>query len=65
MKIRNVRHKELKRFMETGSASGLPADATAKLRLMLSFLQAMAVEDELRSLPIWKPHQLTGNRQGT
>ena len=64
MKIRNVRHKGLKRFMETGNASGLPSDATPKLRLMLSFLQAMAAEDELRSLPIWKPHQLTGDRKG-
>ena len=65
MKIRNVRHKGLKRLMETGSASGLPADAAPKIRLILTFLQAMAAEDELRTLPVWKPHQLTGDRKGT
>lgn len=32
---------------------------------MVSFLQAMAAEDELRTLPVWKPHLMTGRRQGT
>jgi len=25
----------------------------------------MGAEDELRTLPVWKPHQLTGDRKGT
>jgi len=25
----------------------------------------MVVEEELRTLPVWKPHQLTGERKGT
>ena len=25
----------------------------------------MGTEDELRTLPVWKPHQLTGDRKGT
>jgi toxin HigB-1 len=65
MKIRNVRHKGLRRFMETGSASGLPAAAAVKIRDMLSFLQDMAMADELRTVPSWKAHQLTGDRKGT
>jgi proteic killer suppression protein len=65
MKIRNVRHKGLRRFMETGSASGLPAAAAVKIRDMLSFLQDMATADELRTVPSWKAHQLTGDRKGT
>jgi proteic killer suppression protein len=51
--------------METGSASGLPAAATVKIRDMLSFLQDMATADELRTVPSWKAHQLTGDRKGT
>jgi toxin HigB-1 len=65
MKIRNVRHKGLRRFMETGNASGLPTAATVKIRDMLSFLQDMATADELRTVPSWKAHQLTGDRKGT
>ena len=65
MKIRNVRHKGLRRFMETDDSSGLPAATGPKIRLMIGFLEAMASEDELRTLPIWKPHQLTGDRRGT
>ncbi len=37
----------------------------AKLRRMISFLQDMEGEDELRRVPSWKAHQLTGNRKGT
>ena len=51
--------------METGIASGLPAAAAVKIRDMLSFLQDMATADELRTVPAWKAHQLTGDRKGT
>ena len=44
---------------------GLPADAVDKLRNMLGFLQAMTNSDELRTLPHWKPHRLSGDRKGT
>jgi len=65
MIIRNVRHKGLKRFIETDDGAGLPAAVVEKIRTILAFLQAMAAEEELRSLPMWKPHQLTGSRKGT
>lgn len=32
---------------------------------MVSFLQDMAHEDELRTVPSWKAHRLTGDRKGT
>ena len=51
--------------METGSASGLPAAVTVKIRDMLSFLQDMTAADEIRTVPSWKAHQLTGDRKGT
>jgi proteic killer suppression protein len=32
---------------------------------MLAFLDNMQDPEELRSLPTWKAHVLTGNRKGT
>lgn len=63
MKIRNVLHKGLRRFMENDDASRLPASAVPKLRRMLSFLQDMEREDELRAVPVWRAHRLTGDRK--
>jgi proteic killer suppression protein len=65
MRIRNIRHKGLRRLVETGSGSGLPSDTVPKIRIILTFLADMVVEEELRTLPVWKPHQLTGERKGT
>lgn len=47
------------------STKGVPAQSADKLRKMLAFLQDMREEDELRSIPIWKAHRLTGGRKGT
>jgi proteic killer suppression protein len=64
IKIGNVLHKGLRRFIEDDDASGLQSAVVPKLRRMISFLQDMAREDELRSIPSWKAHQLTGDRKG-
>jgi proteic killer suppression protein len=63
MRIRNVVHKGLRRFIENDDASGLPADAAAKIRKIVSFLQDMEREAELRMVPVWKAHQMTGDRK--
>ena len=65
MKIRNVIHKGLRRFIENDDASGLQPAVVAKIRHMVSFLQDMEKEDELRAVPSWKAHLLTGDRKGT
>jgi len=65
MKIRNVIHKGLRRFIENDDASGLPSAAVSKLRNMISFLQDMEKADELAAIPSWKAHLLTGGRKGT
>ena len=65
MKIRNVIHKGLRRFIENDDASGLPAASVQKLRNIVSFLQDMEQEAELRTVPSWKAHQLAGDRKGT
>ena len=65
MKIRTVIHKGLRRFIEDDDGSGLPAAVAPKVRKIVSFLQSMEDESELRSIPAWKAHQLTGDRKGT
>jgi len=51
--------------MLADDASGLQPALVPKLRHMLSFLQDMANEDELRAVPSWKAHLLVGSRKGT
>jgi plasmid maintenance system killer protein len=65
MRIRNVVHKGLRRLIENDDASGIQAAGAEKLRRMISFLQDMEKQDELRTVPNWKAHQLTGDRKGT
>jgi plasmid maintenance system killer protein len=65
MKIRNVTHRGLRRFIERDDASGLPAATVPKIRNIVSFLQDMGQESELRTVRTWKAHQLTGERKGT
>ena len=47
------------------SSKGVSPDTVDKLRKMLTFLEAMENPDELRALPLWKAHVLTGDRKGT
>jgi proteic killer suppression protein len=64
VKIRNVIHKGLRRFIAHDDPSGLQPAVVAKVGRMVSFLQDMEREDELRTVPSWKAHQLTGDRKG-
>ena len=65
MRIRNVVHKGLRRFIEDDDATGLQAAVVPKVRRIVTFLQDMEREHELRTVPSWKAHQLTGDRKGT
>lgn len=64
LRIRNFVHKGLKRLYAEGSSKGLPPDAVDKLRKMLSFLQDIEDQDELRAIAVWKAHLLKGDRKG-
>jgi toxin HigB-1 len=64
VKIKNVVHKGLKRFIERDDPSGLPPASVAKIRNILSFLQDIDTVDELETVPGWKAHRLTGDRKG-
>lgn len=64
MKIRNVIHKGLRKLIEDNNAAGLQPAVADELRKIVSFLQEIEHEEDLRSIPVWKAHQLTGNRKG-
>ena len=51
--------------MERNDASGLAPSVIEKVRNILSFLQEMEDAQELRDIPSWKAHQLSGDRRGT
>jgi len=65
VKVRSLAHKGLRRLYEDNSSKGVSADTVDKLRKMLAFLDAMQNPEELRALPTWKAHMLTGDRKGT
>jgi len=65
MKIRNVIHRGLRRFIERDDASGLPPAVVEKVRNIVTFLQEMEDPSELRDVPSWNVHRLMGDRRGT
>jgi proteic killer suppression protein len=64
VKIRNVVHRGLRRFIQRNDPSGLAPSVVEKVRNILTFLQEMEDTQELRDVPGWKVHQLTGDRKG-
>jgi proteic killer suppression protein len=65
LKIRNVIHRGLRRFIERDDASGLSPAIVEKVRNMVTFLQETEDARELRDVPSWSVHQLTGDCKGT
>ena len=65
MRIRDFAHKGLRRLYEEDIAKAVPPDSVDKLRKILAYLEGMQDAQELRSLPAWKAHVLTGDRKGT
>ncbi len=64
MKIRNFAHKGLRKLYTEDNPKGVPPETADKLRKMLAFLDDMQDPEELRALPTWKAHTLTGDRKG-
>lgn len=65
MRIATVKHKGLRRLLDADDASGLPPAFVGKIRNILAFLQDMESVEELRTIPSWNAHPLTGNRKGS
>ncbi len=63
MKIRNVSHKGLRRFVERDDVTGLPSEVRTRLRRIMAFIQDMEREDELRTVAGWRARRLTGDRK--
>ena len=62
--IASFAHKGLERFYRSGNASGIQAIHTAKLRLIISLLDAAYTVEGMR-LPALKLHRLKGTRSDT
>lgn len=58
-------HRGLRHFIVCDDASGLAPSAVEKVRNIVTFLQEMGDVKELREIPGWKAHQLSGDRKGT
>ena len=65
VKIRGFLHKGLRLLYADDSTKGVPPASADKLRKMLAFLDNMEDPEELRTLPAWRTHTLTGPRKGT
>lgn len=65
MKIRSVRHKGLKRYIENDDAKGIRPDLVNRVRNILAMLISSADIEGLNGPPGWRIRQLTGNRAGT
>lgn len=65
MKIRSVRHKGLKRFIENDDSKGIRPDLINRVR---NILAALIIADDMGNLngpPGWRIHLLTGDRAKT
>ena len=61
--IKSFKHKGLKRYYESGNASGIQASHRKRLRLQLAALDtAMVIED--MDIPEYRLHPLKGKRKG-
>jgi proteic killer suppression protein len=61
--IKSFRHKELKKFYETGSVAGINPSHRQKIRIRLAALDtATTVED--MDLPGFRLHPLKGDKKG-
>jgi proteic killer suppression protein len=61
----SIRDKGVKRLYVEDETKGVPPESVEKLRSMLAFIDAMDDEQELVTIPLWKAHQLKGDRKGT
>ncbi len=65
MQIASIRHKALRKFVETGTSKGLHANLVGPLTNMITYLAAIEAMEELHVPPNWGAHELTGDRAGT
>lgn len=64
MRVAKIRHKGLRRFYEDDDPGGLPAAFVPRIRNMLAAMVFADNPGNLKALPGWRLHQLTGDRKG-
>ena len=64
MKLSSIQHKGLRRFVMHNDPAGLNPQCVNKLRNMLNFMMEMDDVQELRGIPGWRFHALTGDQKG-
>lgn len=62
--IKSFKHKGLGQFYNTGSKSGIQPHHAAKLKILLTALNAAELPDDLKAPIAWRLHQLTGDFAG-
>jgi proteic killer suppression protein len=65
VQIDSIRHKALRKFVESGKPKGLNPDVANRLLKMIAYLIAIETTEELLIPPNWGAHLLTGDRAGT
>jgi toxin HigB-1 len=65
MKIRSIRHRGLKRFIEDDDDREIRRDLVNRVRRILTALIVAPDMDGVKGPPGWRIHQLTGDRTGT
>jgi toxin HigB-1 len=65
MRIRSIRHRGLKRFIEDDDDREIRRDLVNRLRRIFTALIAAPDMDGVEGPPGWRIHQLTGDRAGT
>ena len=61
--IKTFRHKGLDTFYHTGSKAGIQPSHAAKLRVLLTALDAAEAPEQMNA-PGWRLHKLTGDLEG-
>lgn len=65
MKIRQVRHRGLKRLLEDDDDRGIQRELLPRVRNILTALVSAAAVAGLHGPPGWRVHRLSGGRAGT
>lgn len=65
MRIVSLRHKGLKKLLETGEATGMRRDLVRRVRNAVMALRSAATIEEVQTTPGMRVHKLSGRREGT
>lgn len=65
MRIVSVRHKGLRKLLETGEVTDIRRDLLRRVRNAMMALRSAASIEEVQTTPGMRVHKLSGRREGT